>query len=118
MLLWYNSLFSSLATHSTARITVIGLCVCVRVCVSESNLALQATRRLMSDTSRFRSTKYVGSLKMTVFKRYGVKKAKKPICGLLSPRTTKSCSMAGCNQKVPSPAFYSGGASPRCGVWW
>ena len=35
-------------------ITVIGLsvCVCVCVCVSESNLALQATRRLMSDTRR------------------------------------------------------------------
>ena len=28
---------------------VIGLCVCV--CVSESNLALQATRRLMNDSS-------------------------------------------------------------------
>ena len=33
-------------------ITVIGLSVCVCVCVSESNLALQATRRLMSDTRR------------------------------------------------------------------
>ena len=55
---------------------------------------------------------------MTAFDRYGVKKAKKPICDLLFPRTTKSCSMAGCNREVPNPAFYSGGASPRCGVWW
>ena len=30
----------------------------------------------------------------------------------------KSRSMAGCNRDVLSPAFYSGGASPRCGVWW
>ena len=71
------------------------------VCVSESNLALQATRRLMSDTSGFRTTKQEVIKRrlseMTAVKRYGVKKAKKPICGLLFPRTTKSCSMAACN---------------------
>ncbi len=55
---------------------------------------------------------------MTAFERYGVKKANKPICGLLFPRTTESCSMAGCNREVLSPVFYSGGASPHCGVWW
>ena len=62
-------------------------------------------------------------LEMTAFDRYGAKKAR-AICGLLFPRTTKSCSMAGCNQEVPSPAFYSGvralaaasGGSARGGV--
>ena len=54
---------------------------------------------------------------MAAFERYGVKK-RKPICGLLIPRTSKLCSMAGCNREVPNTAFYSGGASPRCGAWW
>ena len=54
-----------------------------------------------------------------------MKKAKKPICGLLFLRMTESCSMAGCNREVPSAAFYSGsaralavasgGSAGRCG---
>ena len=34
-----------------ARVTVVVLCVCLSVCLSTTILALQATRRLMSDTS-------------------------------------------------------------------
>jgi len=45
-----------------------------------------------------------------------VKRAKKQICGLLFPRTTKSCSMAGCNWEVPSPAFYSVTNKPRLAI--
>ena len=37
---------------------------------------------------------------------------------ILFLRTTKLRSMVGCNREVPSPAFYSGGASLQCGVWW
>ena len=74
----------------------------------------------MSDTvdSEGQSRKlYKGNgLEMTAFERYDMKKAEKSICGLLFPRTTKSHSMAGCNQEVPSPAFYSGSASSRCSV--
>ena len=44
-----------------ARVTVVVLCVCVSVCVcvcvSTTILALQATRRLMSDTSSFSATR-------------------------------------------------------------
>ena len=36
-----------------ARVTVVGLCVCV--CLSVTILALQATRRLMSNTNSFSS---------------------------------------------------------------
>ena len=36
-----------------ARVTVVGLCVCV----STTILALQATRRLMSDTNSFSATR-------------------------------------------------------------
>ena len=36
-----------------ARVTVVGLCVCLFVCLSTTILALQATRRLMSDTNSF-----------------------------------------------------------------
>ena len=36
-----------------ARVTVVGLCVCLSVCLSTTILALQATRRLMSDTNSF-----------------------------------------------------------------
>ena len=38
-----------------ARVTVVVLCVCV--CVSTTILGLQATRRLMSDTSSFGATR-------------------------------------------------------------
>ena len=40
-----------------ARVTVIVLCVCLSVCVSTTILALQATRRLMSDTNSFSATR-------------------------------------------------------------
>ena len=36
-----------------ARVTVVVLCVCLSVCLSATILALQATRRLMSDTNSF-----------------------------------------------------------------
>ena len=39
-----------------ARITVLGLCVCLSVCLSTTILGLQATRRLMSDTNNFSCT--------------------------------------------------------------
>ena len=42
---------------SAARVTVVGLCVCVFVCLSTTILALQATRRLMSDTNSFSATR-------------------------------------------------------------
>ena len=44
-----------------ARVTVLGLCVCLfvclSVCLSTTILALQATRRLMSDTNSFSATR-------------------------------------------------------------
>ena len=40
-----------------ARVTVVGLCVCLSVCLSTTILALQATRRLMSDTNSFGATR-------------------------------------------------------------
>ena len=44
-----------------ARVTVVGLCVCVFVCLSVCQsttiLALQATRRLISDTNSFSATR-------------------------------------------------------------
>ena len=44
-----------------ARVTVVVLCVCLSVCLfvclSPTILALQATRRLMSDTNRFSATR-------------------------------------------------------------
>ena len=36
-----------------ARVTVVVLCVCLFVCLSATILALQATRRVMSDTNSF-----------------------------------------------------------------
>ena len=39
-----------------ARVTVLGLSVCLSVCLSTLILALQATRRPMSYTNGFRST--------------------------------------------------------------
>ena len=40
-----------------ARVTVVGLCVCLSVCLSTTILALQAMRRLMSDTNSFSATR-------------------------------------------------------------
>ena len=41
-----------------ARVTVVGrLSVCLFVCLSTTILALQATRRLMSDTNSFSATR-------------------------------------------------------------
>ena len=44
-----------------ARVTVVGLCVCLFVCLfvclSTTILALQATRRLMSDTNSYSATR-------------------------------------------------------------
>ena len=39
-----------------ARVTVLGLCLCVSVCLSTLILALQARKRLMSDTNIFSDT--------------------------------------------------------------
>ena len=51
--------------------------VCLSVCVSATILALQATRRLMSDTSSFSATragkKRGDFAETTAFERYGVK---------------------------------------------
>ena len=66
-----------------ARVTVVVLCVCLSVCLSDYSrttttlLALRATRRLMSDTNRFSATR-AGKNKgdfaeTTAFERYGVK---------------------------------------------
>ena len=53
------------------------LFVCLSVCLSATILALQATRRLMSDINRFSATragkKRGDFAKMTAFERYGVK---------------------------------------------
>ena len=40
-----------------ARVTVVVLCVCLFVCLSTTILALQATRRLLSDTNSFSATR-------------------------------------------------------------
>ena len=40
-----------------ARVTVLGLSVCLSVCLSTTILALQGTRRLMSDTNSFSATR-------------------------------------------------------------
>ena len=40
-----------------ARVTVLGLSVCLSVCLSTLILAVQATRRPMSDTSSLRAMK-------------------------------------------------------------
>ena len=47
------SYLSNISTVLTLRVTVLGLCVCV----STTILALQATRRLMSDTNSFSATR-------------------------------------------------------------
>ena len=68
-----------------ARVTVVVLCVCLSVCVSvclsTTILALQATRRLMSDTNTFSATragKECGDFAVTIaFERYGVKTSEK-----------------------------------------
>ena len=64
-----------------ARVTVVILCVCLFVCQSTTILALQATRRLMSNTKSFsaaRATKIFGDFaETTVFERYGVKTSEK-----------------------------------------
>ena len=58
-----------------ARVTIVVLCVCLFVrlfvCLSASILTLQATRRLMSDTSSFSATR--AGAETTAFERYGVK---------------------------------------------
>ena len=46
---------------------------------------------------------------MTAFERYGVKKAKKPVCGLLFPRTT--------NLIVLNGGMYSRGAESSVLLW-
>ena len=60
-----------------ARATVVVLCVCLFVCLSTTILAPRATRRLMSDTNRFSTTragKKCGDFaETTAFERYGVK---------------------------------------------
>ena len=77
------------------RVTVVVLCVCVSVCLSTTILALQATRRLMSDTNSFSSYKGMKNNVAILLKRLrsrdmAWKQAKKPICimstGLHVPR--------------------------------
>ena len=62
-----------------SRSVPVSVCLCV--CVSTTILALQATRRLISDTNSFSATrarKLCGDFaETTAFERYGVKK---PIC--------------------------------------
>ena len=41
----------------TAKVTVLGLCVCLSVCLSTRVRTLQATRWPMNDTRSFRATK-------------------------------------------------------------
>ena len=53
--------------------------VCLSVCLSPTILALQATRRRMSDTNSFSATKKLcGDVaETTAFERYGVKTSEK-----------------------------------------
>ena len=80
----------------TARVTELDLCVCLSVCLSSTILALQATRRLISDTNRFSATRKLRGdfAETTAFERYGVKTVKKPICimstGLPRPGLARS----------------------------
>ena len=69
----------------TARVTVLGLCVCMFVCLLATTiLALQATRRFMGDTNSFSAVYIQGHRKShgdfaetIVFERYGVKTSRK-----------------------------------------
>ena len=63
---WYmdgagSDMFINPRRACAARVTVVGLCVCLFVCLfvclSTTILALQATRRLMSDTNSFSATR-------------------------------------------------------------
>ena len=45
------------AESAHAHCSIFGLCVCPFVCLSTTILALQATRRLMSDTNSFSATR-------------------------------------------------------------
>ena len=66
-----------------ARVTVLGVCVCVRlsVCLSAAILALQATRQPMSDTNVFITTRTwkikADFPETTEFERYAVKTSEK-----------------------------------------
>ena len=42
--------------RACARVTVLGLCVCVSVCVSTLISVLQTTKRIVSDTNGFSVT--------------------------------------------------------------
>ena len=58
--------------------SVDGLCVCLSVCLSTTILALQATRRLMSDIPtasvlQGHEKEYGDFAETTAFERYGVK---------------------------------------------
>ena len=52
-----TGVYSECYTGSNCPVTVVVLCVCLSVCLSATVLALQATRRLMSDTNRFSATR-------------------------------------------------------------
>jgi hypothetical protein len=43
----------TLGVHAQPRVTVLGLYVCLSVCLSPAILAIQATRKLISDTNGF-----------------------------------------------------------------
>ena len=76
-------LFINPRRAGAARVTVVGLSVCLSVCVSTLILALQATRRPISDTSGADSElrepeKLLGDIpEMTSFERYAVKTSEK-----------------------------------------
>ena len=76
----YNEIINprrACATRVTVAVLCVCLFVCVFVCLSATILALQATRRLMSDTYSFSATrarKKCGDFaETTAFEKYGVK---------------------------------------------
>ena len=60
-----------------AKVTVLGLCVCLFVCLSTTILELQATGRLMSDTVLQGHKKCGDFAETTAFERYGEKTSEK-----------------------------------------
>ena len=99
------------------------VCACVRACVCVRVWSGTAGYEATYERYQWIQNYKVGSYKKAIVLKWlrsrdMAWKKREPTCGLLFPRTTILCSMAGYNQEVPSPAFYSGGASPRCGVWW
>ena len=111
-------LFINPRRAGAARVTVVGLSVCLSVCVSTLILALQATRRPISDTSGADSElrepeKLLGDFpEMTSFERYAVKTSEKVNCiialGLPRPDPLALCTLGASHNEwhVSTPAFY------------